>query len=137
MDLIVRDKNGIEVQCLYYGTKRDNMVSSSKTLYYGDILTVSNLGKYILGIGWFVLIIVNGQTKDFVRIVELENAIDTEKVQSVIDVMLDSFALSIQIDNALERRNEEQFLNLSKKQNESSFLIKRISGKLPPINCLN
>ncbi len=111
------------------------MVSSSKTLYYGDILTVSNLGKYILGIGWFVLIKVNGQMKDYVRIVDLEKAIDSNKVQSVIDVMLDSFTLSIQIDNALELRNKEQFLSLSKKQNESSFLFKRISGKIPPINC--
>ncbi len=129
LDLIIRDKIGIVVQCLYYGYKRENVVSSTKILHYGDILTVSNEGKYVLGIGWFVLIIINGEIKDYVRIVELEKAIDSNQAQSVIDLMLDFFILSHQVDKTLEDRNKELFLSLSKKQKESSYLFERISGK--------
>ena len=42
MDAIVAAKNGIEVQCLYYGYNKDNLVSNSKTLQHGDILTILN-----------------------------------------------------------------------------------------------
>lgn len=107
------------------------MVSNSKTLYYGDVLTVSNQGKYIIGIGWFVLICVNGQIKDYVRTAELEEAINSDRVLPVIDLMLDHFILSFQIDKALERRNKELFLSLLEKQKEASYLFKRISDKLP------
>jgi hypothetical protein len=119
------------VQCLYYGYKRENVVSSSKILNYGDILTISNEGKYVLGIGWFVLIIINGEIKDYVRTVELEKAIDSNQAQSLIDLMLEFFILSHQVDKALEDRNKELFLSFSKNHKESSYLFERISGKIP------
>lgn len=128
LDLIVRDKSGIVVQCLYYGYKRENMMSNSKTLHCGDVLTVSNQGKYVLGIGWFVLISVNGEITDYVRTAELEEAINSDKALPVIDLMLDYFILSFQLDKSLELRKKELFLSLSEKQKELSYLFLRISG---------
>jgi hypothetical protein len=131
LELIINDKMGLVVQCLYYGYNLDNVVSSSKFLHYGDILSVTNEGKYVLGIGWFVLVIVNGESKEYVRTVDLENAVDTNKAQAILDLMLHSFIVSYQLDKALENRNKEHFLSLSKKQKESSYLFKRIAGKIP------
>ena len=131
MDLIVTDKNGIEVKCLYYGYKKENLVSNSKTLQCGDVLTVSNQGKYIVGVGWFVLISVNEKIKDYMWVKKLEEAINSDKVMPIIDCMLDYFNLSFQLDKALESRNKQLFLSLSEKKKELSFLYDRISGKIP------
>ena len=131
MELIITDKMGLVVQCLYYGYNQDNVVSKSKFLHYGDILSVTNEGKFVQGIGWFVLVIVNGESKEYVRTVELENAIDSNKAQAILDLMLDSFIVSYQLDKSLENRNKEHFLSLSKKQKESSYLFERIAGKVP------
>jgi hypothetical protein len=131
MDLIITDKNGIEVECLYYGYKKENLVSHSKTLQCGDVLTVSNEGKYIIGVGWFILISVNEKTKDYMRVRELEGAIDSGKAMPIIDCMLDYFNLSFQLDKALESRNKGLFLSLAEKKKELSFLYDRMSGNVP------
>lgn len=132
MDIIINEKTGIPVRCLYYGTRQENMVCRSKILKYGDIITISNQGKYVLGIGWFIFISVNGQVKDFVRAADLEKALETDKALPVVDVVLDYFELSLQIDMALEHRNKELFLSLSNKQKETSYLFDKITGKLLP-----
>jgi hypothetical protein len=88
LDLIVSEKSGIVVQCLYYGYKRENMVSRTKTLHYGDTFSVSNQGKYVFGIGWYVLIIINGESKECVRIIQQEEAINYNKDKFIIDLML-------------------------------------------------
>jgi hypothetical protein len=131
MDLIVTDKKGIEIKCLNYGYKKESLVCNSKTLQYGDVLTVSNQGKYIVGVGWFVLISVNEKIKDYMWVKKLEEAINSDKAMPIIDCMLDYFNLSFQLDKALESRNKQLFLSLSEKKKELSFLYDRISGKIP------
>ncbi|AZV41329.1 hypothetical protein BAOM_0697 [Peribacillus asahii] len=131
MDLIVSSENGIKVECLEYGYKKENLVSHSKTLQCGDVLTVSNKGKYVVGVGWFVLISVNKKIKDYMWTKELEEAIHSNKTMPIIDCMLDYFNVSFQLDRALESRNKQLFLSLSEKKTKLSFLYNRISGKLP------
>jgi hypothetical protein len=130
MDAIISAKEGIEIQCLYYGYKKENIVSSLKTLQYGDILTVLNQKRYVVGVGWFVLISINEKTKDFMLVRELEEAMNSNKMISIIDTMLEYFNLSYQLDKALELRNKQLFLNLLENKKESSFLYDRISGKI-------
>ncbi|RID81831.1 hypothetical protein D1953_19780 [Peribacillus asahii] len=131
MDLIVSSEKGIKVECLEYGYKKENLVSHSKTLQCGDVLTISNKGKYVVGVGWFVLISVNKKIKDYMWIKELEEAIHSNKAMPIIDCMLDYFNVSFQLDRALESRNKQSFLSLSEKKTKLSFLYDRISGKLP------
>jgi hypothetical protein len=131
MDLIVTDKKGIDVECLSYGYKKENLVTKSKTLQCGDVLTFSNQGKYVVGVGWFILTSVNEEIKDYMWVSELEEATNSNKAMPIIDCMLDYFNLSFQLDKALESRDKQLFLSLSEKQKEISFLYDRISGKMP------
>lgn len=131
MDAIVAAKNGIEVQCLYYGYNKDNLVSNSKTLQHGDILTILNQKRYVVGVGWFILISINEKIKEFMSAKELEKAMNSNKLMSIIDTMLEYFNVSYQLDKALELRNKQLFLNLFEHKKESSFLYDRIAGKIP------
>lgn len=132
MDLIVAAKRGIEVECLSYGYKKENLVTKSKTLQCGDVLAFSNQGKYVIGVGWFILTSINEEErKEYLFVGELEEATTAKKAMAIVDCMLEYFNLSFQLDKALETRNKQLFLNLSKKQKEISFLYDRISGKMP------
>ena len=124
----MRDKNGFTVQCLYYGSKRENMVCGSIDLHYGDILTISNQGKYVYGKGWFILVTINGTIKEFVFMPELEELINTNKVQTGIDVILDYSISSFYLDKSLVHRNKELFLSFTSKLKESTFLLHRITN---------
>ncbi|MEH7123941.1 hypothetical protein V7122_05425 [Bacillus sp. JJ1532] len=134
MELIVKDKNGIIAECLYYGYKRENMVSGFFPLQYGDLLTISNHGKFVFGIGWFIFITINESKKEFLFMPDLEAAIHSKKLESCIDIMLDYSLSTFYLDKSLASRNKELFLTLSNKLKESSFLLHRITNKFPAEN---
>ena len=129
MDLIVAANKGIEVECLYYGYKKENLVSNVKTLQFGDVLTISNKGKYVVDVGWFVLITVNHSIKEYVSALDLEASISIENIMSPIDCMLEQFHISYQLDKALESRDKQKFIHFSEKKKELFFLYDRISSK--------
>nr|WP_295973549.1 IDEAL domain-containing protein [uncultured Bacillus sp.] len=131
MDFIVAAKNGIDVECLYYGYKKDDMISKPLTLQFGDTLQIENQGKYIVGVGWFVLITINNKVKQYVCAEDLEEYIRTNDTVSPVDCMLDYFNLSYQLDKALENRDKAAFLSLTGKKSELSALYDIISGKIP------
>ena len=56
---------------------------------------------------------------------------NSNKLMSIIDTMLEYFNVSYQLDKALELRNKQLFLNLFEHKKESSFLYDRIAGKIP------
>lgn len=116
-------KSGIKVKCLYYGSKLENMVSAIQVLNYGDKLLITDEGKYVFGIGWFIQIIVNEEEKNFVLVKELEEAIMSQNLQSIIDLLLEYTILSFQLDRALEFRQEELFLSILKKYQDMMELI--------------
>ncbi|USK34069.1 hypothetical protein LIT25_01010 [Bacillus sp. F19] len=124
---VVTNKNGIKVQCLYYGNKQDNIVSGVETLKYGDILTVADYGKYVFGIGWYILIIVNEEINSFVPIKIPEEAINSNNIQLMIDLVTEHISLSYQLDKALEYKNKELFLCISNKHRHLQSLMEKIS----------
>ncbi|KAB2328475.1 hypothetical protein F7731_25450 [Cytobacillus depressus] len=134
MEFIVKEQDSIKVQCLYYGNKRENMVSGFLQLHYGDIITISNHGKFVFDVGWFIFITINESTKEFVFFRDLEAAIHSKKLESCIDVILDYSLSTFYLDKSLVNRNKELFLSLSNKLSESSFLFHRITNKFPAEN---
>lgn len=128
MDFIVAAKNGVEVACWYYGYKKEDLVSNKKTLQYGDKLKIENEGKYIIDVGWFVLITINGKAKEYMAAADLQEYIQENQVVSPLDCMLDYFALSYQLDKALENRDKDTFLSLSEKKKELSELYHIVTG---------
>lgn len=127
----MRDKEGLTLQCLYYGSKRENMVSGFIHLQYGDIITISNHGRFVFGTGWFIFIMINDSMREFALMRELEDAINTNRLQTGIDVMLDHSISIFYLDKSLVHRNKELFLSLSTKLKESSFLLHRITNNFP------
>lgn len=107
------------------------MVSGFIHLQYGDIMTITNQGKFVYGTGWFILITIKDSIKDFVFMPELDEAINTNKLQTGIDVMLDHSISTFYLDKSLVHRNKELFLSLSTKLKESSFLLHRITNNFP------
>jgi aspartate carbamoyltransferase regulatory subunit len=130
---VVTNKNGIKVQCLYYGNHQDNAISGIQTLKYGDILTITDYGKYVFGIGWHILIIVNEKTNNFVPINILEDAINSNNIQLIIDLVTEHITLSYQLDKALECKNKELFLCISNKHRHLQNLMDKISFNTPAI----
>lgn len=129
MDFIVAAKKEIEVECLYYGYKKEDLVSNKKTLYFGDRLTIENKGRYIVDVGWFVLITINNNVKEYMSASELEGYIHTNEVVSPIDCMLEYFNMSYQLDKALENRDKITFLKLSEQKKEVSAIYDMITEK--------
>lgn len=130
VDLIVADPNGINIQCLYYGHKKENLVCNTVTLKHGECLSITNQGKYIIGVGWFVLIETNNNTKEFMYVKDLEEAIHVGKVMSYIDCMLEYFNVSYQLDQSLASWDKEKFLSVLERKNELSFLYDQLCGKV-------
>lgn len=129
MDFIVAAKKEIEVECLYYGYKKEDIVTNKKTLSFGDRLTVENKGRYIVDVGWFVLITINNRGKEYMSASDLEEYIHANEVVSPIDCMLEYFNLSYQLDKALENRDKTTFLKLSERKKEVSAIYDMINEK--------
>jgi hypothetical protein len=130
IDLIVADQFGIDIQCLYYGYKKENLVCNSVSLKQGDLLEITNQGRYIVGVGWFVLIRINNKIEEFMWVKELEEAIHVEKIMNSTDCLLQYFSVSYQLDQSLACRNKEKFLSLLGRKKELSFLYDQLCGKV-------
>lgn len=102
------------------------MVSGFLQLHYGDLLSISDQGKFVFGMGWFIFITINQSKNEFVFMPDLELAIHSNKVQSCIDIMLDNSIITFYLDKSLAHRNKELFLSFSNKLKESSFLLNKI-----------
>jgi hypothetical protein len=127
---IVSISKGIKVDCLYYGYKKENAIRNIQEIKQGDILEIMDLGRYIIGLGWYVLILINNKEKVYVSIRELESAIETKEIQTLIDIELEYYYLSYQLDTSLKSRNEELFMIVSKKYKQLVCLMKN-SQKTP------
>jgi hypothetical protein len=120
---IVSISEGLKVDCLYYGYKKENAIRKIQEIEQGDILEIMDQGKFIIGIGWYVLILINYKERVYVSIRELENAMETKEIQTLIDLELEYYYLSYQLDNALDSRNEKLFMMVSTKYKELVFLM--------------
>jgi bifunctional DNA-binding transcriptional regulator/antitoxin component of YhaV-PrlF toxin-antitoxin module len=112
---IVSISEGLKLDCLYYGYKKESVIRNYQEIKQGDILEITNQGKFIIGIGWYILIVINNQEKVYVSIRELEHAMETKEIQSFIEIELEQHYLTIQLDNALDSGNKELFMKVSEK----------------------
>lgn len=129
-NLIVADQKGIQFQCLSHGYKKENLVCHSLFLKQGELLTITNRKKYIVNVGWFILIQTNNNIEEFVFVEELEEALNNEQIMDEIDCMLKISSISYYLDQSLVSRNKEEFLKFSALRNELAFLYERLSGKV-------
>lgn len=129
--LIVADQNGIQIQCLCHGYKKENLVCRSIYLKQGQLLTIKNRKKYIVDTGWFVLVQINHDHEEFMFAEKLEEAIHSGKIMNEVDCLLRLFSVSYELDRSLASRDKEQFLKLSAAKNELTFLYEQLCGKVP------
>lgn len=127
---IVADPNGVHVQCLRHGYKKENLVSHSLFLKHGDLLTIRNRKKYIVDVGWFVLVRINDLQEEFMPADELEKAMQNERILNEIDCFLKLCSVSYYVDQALACRNKEEFIQLSAARNELAQLYAQLSGSM-------
>ena len=122
---VVKNTEGLWVDCLYYGSKKENAVRRLRHLKQGDHIKIKNQGKFIIGIGWYILILLNNEEKVFVFLKDLENAIETKHIQTLLDLELEQCYLGFLVDSALDTRNKELFMKVSKKYIELMSLKKK------------
>jgi hypothetical protein len=115
---IVSIPEGLKLDCLYYGYKKESAIRNIQEIKQGDIFEVMDQGKFITGIGWYVLILINSQDWEYVSIRDLENAMESKGIQTLIDLELEYYYLCYQLDNALDSRNRNLFMRISKKYKE-------------------
>ncbi|SDZ30825.1 IDEAL domain-containing protein [Evansella caseinilytica] len=102
------------LECLYYGNSKENAVRSFQEMRQGDLLEVMDQGKYIIGIGWYVMITINSKETVYISIQQLEKAIQEKKIYTLIELELEYCCLKYQIDQALDCKNKELFMKAAK-----------------------
>lgn len=123
---LVTTTEGFQLECLFYGNKKENVIKRLRDINQGDFVELTNWGKYINGIGWYIYIILNKRERLFVFYKNLEQAIETGVMKSLVDLQLEYSILCYQVDKALETRNRKLFLYASKKYNEL-FILKEMT----------
>ena len=129
-NLIVADQKGMQIHCFRDGYKKENLVCDTLLLKQGELLTITNRKKYIVNVGWFVLIQINHSKEEFMFVQELEEAMQNEQVMDEIDCMLKLSSISYYLEQSLACRNKETFLKFSALRNELAFLYEQLSGKV-------
>jgi len=129
-NLIVADEQGIQIQCYAHGYKKENLVCHSIVLKHGDLLTITNRKKYIVDVGWFVLVKINHHKEEFMFVQDLEESVGNGKMMDEIDCMLNLLSTSYYLDQALAHKNKEEFLKYSSIRNRISILFERLCEKV-------
>lgn len=129
-NIIVADKKGVHIQCFTSGNKKENLICHSAFLNYGDILTITNRRKYIVNVGWFILIKINNNKEEYMLVKELDDAITNEKILDEIDFMLKLSSISYYLDQSLISKNKDEFIKYSTIRNELMSLYEQLNGKI-------
>ncbi|MFN7253447.1 MAG: hypothetical protein ACK4M9_22140 [Anaerobacillus sp.] len=105
---------GLSVECLYYGSNYEKLVSGRQILEIGDLLELKNQGRYIPKKGWFILVTINGKG-NFVFLKDLEKYLQEQWIKCLFDIELEKNFLHYQIDKSLNERNPDLFFKSSKR----------------------
>ncbi|MDG5789089.1 hypothetical protein QA612_16655 [Evansella sp. AB-P1] len=122
---IVSNTEGLNLLCIYYGNKKSNVIRNKEKISQGDILEILDEGKFILGLGWYVLVIINNEQSVFASISELEKGMEKKELQSLIDLELEHNYLKYQVERALILKNKELFKNVINQYKDFHFLKKK------------
>ncbi|MED3763594.1 hypothetical protein [Ureibacillus terrenus] len=129
-NFIVADNRGIEFQCFCQGYKKENLVLHPVFLEQGDLLTITNRKKYIVDVGWFILVKINDSQEEFLPVDELEEAMTNEALLDEIGCMLKMLSISYYLDQALAIRNKKEFIKYSSIRNKFATLYERLCEKV-------
>ncbi|MDQ0252760.1 hypothetical protein J2S74_000132 [Evansella vedderi] len=127
---IVFNADGLKLACLYYGNKKDNAIRNIEETKQGDIFEIMDVGKFIVGMGWYILVTINNKQSVFASIRDLEEAMESKKIQPLVDLELEHCYLKYQIDRALESKNKELFMNVIKRYKDFTILKEKSSSML-------
>lgn len=123
---IVSHHAGIELSCLYYGNRKERAVRNIEKTKQGDILEIMDEGRFLVGGGWYILVNINNQYGVFASIKELEEAMESGKMQPLLDLELEYFYLKYQVDQALETKNKSLFMKVTEEYKDFLLLKEKV-----------
>jgi hypothetical protein len=119
--LFIVSISGLELDCLFFGYKKENAIRNFQTLQLADVLEIKDQGKFVSGVGWYILVTINHEERMFASINDLEGAMKSKGLQTLMDIELEQCYLRHQLDKALESGNKSLFMNISKKYSKDAI----------------
>ncbi|CAM4192560.1 IDEAL domain-containing protein [Lederbergia lenta] len=110
-----------QIECFCPG----NIHSTTLTINKMDILEVREQ-SFTFHNGWFVQAIINNHGCFYIALEDLDQYFYQGRLITTIDLELNLNYLQLQIDKALEKRDEELFLKSTKQLKESNALKMQI-----------
>lgn len=114
---VVSNREGLLLNCSFYGTRKENLVAKEQYLCYGDSFEIGQDCKYIKGVGWFLLIVVNGKEEMFVQLESIEKALSENAVVTIVELQIEISLLKFKLDHVLKKRMEQEFYEIATKYN--------------------
>jgi hypothetical protein len=112
------------MDCLHWGHDREDMIKSVYHFQLKDQIRMLNHCKYIHDVGWFVLVSINQNKKEFIYLKHLEEAISSNTVRRTVDVMIEFSIASFYVDQSLRERNRDRFMQHALKLKELEIFNK-------------
>lgn len=104
--------------------------AATLTINKMDIIEVTSEESFTFNNEWYVLAILNNQGHFYIALEDLDQYFHLGRLVTDFDLELKLNYLQFQIDQALEIRDEELFLNHTKKLKESSDLKVKLANYL-------
>jgi hypothetical protein len=114
---VVSNRDGLMLSCSFYGTRKENLIAKEQYLSYGDSFEIGQHCKHIKGVGWFLLITINGQEEVFVQLESLEKALSDNAVVTIVELQIEVSLLKFKLDQVLKKRLEQEFYEIATKYN--------------------
>ncbi|WHY67743.1 IDEAL domain-containing protein [Neobacillus sp. SuZ13] len=115
-----------QTDCFFPGSIHATTLTINKM----DIIEVPNEQSFTFNNSWYVLATINNQGHFYIALEDLDHYFYQGKLVTDFDLELNLNYLQFQIDLALEKRDEELFLNHTKKLIESSDLKVKLKNYL-------
>ncbi len=126
---IISATEGLLIRCLYYGSKKENLVTRDQYLNYGDWFEIGKRFKYIKEVGWFITIIVNDRKELFVHLHSIEQGIEARSVLPFVELHIEISILKFQLDRLLMKREKEHFFELAGRYKGVQQLLNVVNSK--------
>lgn len=106
---IVTALDGIEIECLYYGYKKDHVITENSHLFCGSLLKLTNYCRRVIGIGWYIQILLNQSNSMYVSLNDFEKFINCNKICSIVDFEIELSMANYFVNQALDNGDKEKF----------------------------
>ena len=129
---IVTDTFTHQIDCYCPGEEHVDVL----TLKEGDVIEVTPDGKFTFGNGWYFLIVINYQSPIYLSLDDLEHYYRRGQILSSYDLELKSNYIQNKINQALDTKNKDSFLNYTSELNHLSNLKEKYNTFLTRIESL-